>query len=386
MILGIDGMPYSVTVEVSFADFTDPPVWEDITEYVGGFTIEQDPRSSGTLELTLDNADGRFTNVNSASPYYNQIHVNNQIRIRAQETSISAEKGLFLGYVDTWQRSWPGGLRDGIMVVTATDVCKFLNRQSVGGNIRAQENTGTRIDALTGGDTVIVGTDGYQVVAYTYTDDDGSTYDELQALAENCGGLFFIDGDGVLTYQTPYYRSTITTPDNTYVFGQDVLSFTGSNNHVEVDTDVFAPIIDDLYVWNTVVVTDGLGADHTSTDATSVNTIGVIEKRISTRLTAAAAATRATDLKISGAGAADVERVPQVTLDCLTSADCLAEDFRREISDLIQIKIHALGDTGTGWVDSHRIEGRVRTVGLMESPSWTVTFDLSPSIYNPSPP
>lgn len=67
-------------------------VWTDITPYVEldkGISIQRrranelDEPSPGTLSLTLDNTDGRFTRLNTSSPYYPNVKHNRLIRIRA---------------------------------------------------------------------------------------------------------------------------------------------------------------------------------------------------------------------------------------------------------------------------------------------------------------
>lgn len=131
------GLPGSVTVEVAFG--SDPldaaPVWTDVTQYVAaeqpvmirrGRQSEVDEVQPGTLSLTFDNADGRFTAGNTASPYYPNVTVNRRIRVSAVESAVTYR--LFDGHVDRWPVSWEGGVRS-LVSVTATDRTKLLARR-----------------------------------------------------------------------------------------------------------------------------------------------------------------------------------------------------------------------------------------------------------------
>jgi hypothetical protein len=81
-----------VVVEAAFGySITAPaPVWTDITEFAdlrAGLTItrgsadEIAETQAGTLSLTLDNSDGRFTPGRAASPYYPNVRKNTPIRV-----------------------------------------------------------------------------------------------------------------------------------------------------------------------------------------------------------------------------------------------------------------------------------------------------------------
>lgn len=82
-----------------FVALTDASVaWVPITDYLEvekGVSIarrranELDEPSSGTLSLWLDNSDGRFTRLNTSSPYYPYVKYNRLIRVRAQWPSSS---------------------------------------------------------------------------------------------------------------------------------------------------------------------------------------------------------------------------------------------------------------------------------------------------------
>ncbi|MFI7643746.1 hypothetical protein [Nonomuraea sp. NPDC049400] len=83
-----------VWCEIAFAkDASGFKLWRDVTDYVEwqeGVRIsrrrshELDEVQPGTLSLTLNNADGRFTAGRTSSPYYPNVTLNRPIRIRAR--------------------------------------------------------------------------------------------------------------------------------------------------------------------------------------------------------------------------------------------------------------------------------------------------------------
>ncbi len=129
----------TVTVEVAFA--TAPlaavPTWTNITSFVEwkegakvtrGRTYETEQIQPGTLSLTLNNADGRFTPGNTASPYYPNVKSNRRIRVRATWNSITY--ALFDGYIDSWPVAWDNGVWAKAQVA-ATDRLKLLARREL---------------------------------------------------------------------------------------------------------------------------------------------------------------------------------------------------------------------------------------------------------------
>jgi hypothetical protein len=105
-------------LEVAFASgpFDGSPVWTDITSFwrmdqttdiSRGRQSEQDQVQTGTMSLTLDNTDGRFTVGNTSSPYYPNVKLRKQIRITYTQGGTTYP--IFKGYVDEWPVEWPDG-------------------------------------------------------------------------------------------------------------------------------------------------------------------------------------------------------------------------------------------------------------------------------------
>lgn len=112
------GVLDGLKLEVAFASgpFDAAPVWTDITAYwllsqstqvTRGRGSEQDQVSTGTLSLTLDNTDGRFTVDKTSSPYYPNVKLRKQIRITYTQSAVTYP--IFKGYVDEWPVTWPDG-------------------------------------------------------------------------------------------------------------------------------------------------------------------------------------------------------------------------------------------------------------------------------------
>lgn len=109
-----------VVVEVAFGSgYATPDVdrtWTDVSDYVeldesiGIQFGRQDERSiadANTLDLTLDNSDGRFTALRPSSPYYPDVRLGTPIRVLATPVG-GTESVRFVGYVEQWPVSWDG--------------------------------------------------------------------------------------------------------------------------------------------------------------------------------------------------------------------------------------------------------------------------------------
>lgn len=110
----------SFLVEIAFtATYATPAasrVWTDVTQYVelhDGIDIgvgRQDELSTADandLTLTLDNTDGRFTALRSASPYYPNVKIGRPIRVSA--TTVTGVASIrFVGFIDGWPTEWDG--------------------------------------------------------------------------------------------------------------------------------------------------------------------------------------------------------------------------------------------------------------------------------------
>lgn len=119
------GAPTSFTCEIEFSTGS----WTAVSAYLrlsAGVTITQgrstasDDGQPGTLTLTLENFDGRFTPDNPTSPYYPNVVEGKRIRVGGTGGGVTSQR--FLGYIRTWMPDFTAGSsRNGLVQVTAAD-------------------------------------------------------------------------------------------------------------------------------------------------------------------------------------------------------------------------------------------------------------------------
>jgi hypothetical protein len=141
----------SVVVEVAFdSGYTTPAAsrtWTDVTDYVElaqGLDISfgrQDERSTAdanTLNLTLDNSDGRFTAGRVASPYYPNVKIGRPIRVKATPPGGSTVT-RFVGYIDEWPVEWDGSDAYAYATISASSRLSRLGLNRPLSNIVSEE-------------------------------------------------------------------------------------------------------------------------------------------------------------------------------------------------------------------------------------------------------
>jgi len=102
----------AISVHLDLNDPSATATWgADITPYVRGFSIsrgtatELQRTETGRGSITLDNRDGRFTPMNSLSPYYPNILPMRRLRIRAIWNAVTYP--VFQPYIAGWPLSFP---------------------------------------------------------------------------------------------------------------------------------------------------------------------------------------------------------------------------------------------------------------------------------------
>lgn len=109
----------SYKVEIAFTSTWRTPaasrIWTDVSTYVElnqkiridyGRSDELATADANTLNLVLDNKDGRFTWGNAASPYFPNVKLGRPIRVTA--TTGGVDYVRFVGYINEWPVEWPG--------------------------------------------------------------------------------------------------------------------------------------------------------------------------------------------------------------------------------------------------------------------------------------
>lgn len=123
----------TITVEAAFGyaptgtsvTWTDITQWVDLTDKIRitrGASDELSQTQVGTLGLTLDNSDGRFTPGNAAGPYYPFVRPGCPIRVSVTVGATTYRR--FYGMVTDWGQRW-AGLEDTVRIA-ASDLFKLL--------------------------------------------------------------------------------------------------------------------------------------------------------------------------------------------------------------------------------------------------------------------
>lgn len=138
--------PYDISAYVRFAP--------GVKAARAGRPDEQSSLSPGSLELTLNNADGRFT-FGSTSGGYGAINLKRQVRVNATVNGVTTT--LFTGPVMSWPVVWESGSVNAFSAVSAVDPLADAERRDLRSVIE---------------ETILLGTG--PLAYYTLGDDAGS--------------------------------------------------------------------------------------------------------------------------------------------------------------------------------------------------------------------
>jgi hypothetical protein len=256
-------------LQIAFGDspLTAAPTWTDTSDYIRQFNIrrgrnnETTTPTAGTLTITLDNNDARFTPWNTSSPYNPNILPMTPIRLTA--TWQATPYPLFTGFIESWPVTRPGG-NDTIAELTAVDGMKLLAYHQTA-TAQVEELSGTRVGNWLD--------EASWPTAWRYLD-TGATSSiahtpQCEAVLALChdtakaeGGLFLIGPDGYAIFQDQNYRDTLTPA--TY----------GDNQTTELPMSDLELSYDDSHIWNEVTVVTTDGSSVSVSDATSITAYG----------------------------------------------------------------------------------------------------------------
>lgn len=120
-------------IEVAWAntalDLDANVVWTDISQWLRSFRLSRGRNrelarfDAGTLDMVLDNRDGRFSPEYSGSPYFGYVRPNKRVRVRAQHGPFFAS--LINVYANSWSEAFIKP-RDAIVNFSGTDAFKLL--------------------------------------------------------------------------------------------------------------------------------------------------------------------------------------------------------------------------------------------------------------------
>lgn len=133
------GLPTAVLTEIEFS----AGVWTDVSSYVKGDSIEikqgRESESSdlqpGTLDLDLDNADGRFTPDNPTSTYWPNFVEGKRIRVRVTKSATTYP--VFVGRIAQLEPDYPSEPTQSVVHVLAVDLLGDLSQIGLGTAFRS---------------------------------------------------------------------------------------------------------------------------------------------------------------------------------------------------------------------------------------------------------
>lgn len=371
----------SLTVQIAFT--SDPisltPSWVDVTDdLISGDTeygraTETDLCEPGTLTLQLKNVDGRYDADNADGPYFGYVLPNRKVRVKAVFDGV--EYFIFTGYADSWKRTWPDGFEWSVTELRCTDRMKLIARRTNTGST-VQEQAHLRVKAIldAGGMGAVhivdsteydLNSDGYACrtlaeLAYSRA----NSLNNLQEVAQSDGGALFVNGVGVVVFQSTRFRT-----DNTRATVSQATLGT-ETGHVPILPP--SPAVDDRLFANYVTITDCNGNEFFATDAASVAKYGPIELDLgSSLLLAADAQDRVNDVLALRKDPSP--RYDSLTVDAYAYTEAMEQAMKREISDRVTVAIIPAGQT-TGSSRPQFVEGKAHS---FTTSSWKTTFRLS---------
>lgn len=120
---------YQIECAFGAAPLSIPGSWTDITRWCQAGSTKRGRQhelqrfEAGTLKLTLNNRDGRFSQWNTAGPYYPNLVPSTPIKISV--TWAGTTYPVFYGFVDSWVPQY--GSVKSEMVINATDAMQLLS-------------------------------------------------------------------------------------------------------------------------------------------------------------------------------------------------------------------------------------------------------------------
>jgi hypothetical protein len=235
---------------------------------------------AGTISVTLDNQTGIFDPTFASAPWGGNLGVGNHLTLVVTPSG-GSQSAVFSGYVDSLTPSYEPGYEQ--MVITATDMFKFLNLQTwIPASPVAAQTSQARCQQIlsdcgfsTSWLTVAVPTPTSICHAIPVNPDTGlmdhnePALGAMQAAVHDTeDGILYVQGNGTLEIAGRYSRSNAAAPTN--VFGDLVTSST----EIPYESDI-APTNDDALLINGMTVTADIdGTDHVYSDTASIAKYG----------------------------------------------------------------------------------------------------------------
>ena len=361
----------SVEIGVRF----DGGTWVDISTDVRSFTTTISRSRTlgmfppGTATFNLDNRTGKYTPLNSSSPYYGTILPGRHVRMRAKYSA--TEYDVWYGIVEDWGDSYPQA-KDGIATVTAYQPSRLLAgyRGDTGSAlVGVGELTSARVSRILTAAGWSLGSTVETGLATMQGSD--LTSDALTGITDAVEvelGAFWIDPNGSAQFESRYALEANSRSNSSQAtFGPaDVPYLTEPGPQMSSGLDL---------VINKATRSNTGGYAFTSTNSTSVALIGQTVASSDTSLKGAEDAWAAGNAQaatlIYGTPVQHPTRISLRPTSSTTAPQCLG----RRIRDLVTVKVPV------PW--SATLTSLVFIVGISHSASpqtgWVTTFEFEPA-------
>lgn len=350
--------------------------WTDVSAYIRAVeTNRPNNRETGTypagsMSVTLDNRDGRFSPANTSGPYTSGgvTQVVSDIGVRLEATWSGTTYNLFVGTVEDWADEWPNMGYDAVTVLTAIDPSSQLaawEGEVTFAQVSASTAINTILNAAGLGATkrsVMTADESVQAATLTgsaldmvqlVTDSEGGAmwYDPLRSIETNWGGLVWESRSALRV------NSRSTTSQVTFGTTVPIMSISTSSGR------------DQLLRAAAYTRVDGVEqVTGTATDTPRKRRTGLLN-------VTDASVKVLTDLAVAVGSAANAYRVAEVTVQGIASpTNSWPHVLGRRIRDRVTVTVTPAAGFGT-------LTRNAFIAGIRHSISrehvWTTTFTLT---------
>jgi hypothetical protein len=263
----------TLQVQLDLGDPSTTATWAtDISTYVRGWSTtrgtstELQRTEAGTGTILLDNRDGRFSPMNTLSPYSPNILPMRRARIRATWSSITYP--VFTGYIESWPSQFPFVGADQVVPIQIVDGFKILALSKVSASISSSLSgayIGAILDAI-GWPAADRDLDTGQSTMPATTLENIPALEQLMKVERAEGGRIFIARDGKLTFVD---RQAFTLPVGSYT-GR---TWSDTNAAAMTYRDL-TPRFDDTLIINEARLTRTGGVEQVAQNAASATKYG----------------------------------------------------------------------------------------------------------------
>ena len=191
--------------------------WSDVSTYVKSLTIRRGRQQetaryeAGSASVVLLNTDGRFSPSNLSGPYVSSgvSGILPWVPIRIKGTYSAVAYGIFYGWITSWQETYgdQGGKTNEVTISCVDEFSRLARFDGEDGQdfVGGGESSGSRIDRiLTAAGSTASTNLAAGVVAMQETDLSQNALAEIHVTADSEGGAVWVDGDGVIQFESRY--------------------------------------------------------------------------------------------------------------------------------------------------------------------------------------